>query len=398
MLSQLSFFSTKKRKDITDGLTKFKVTAIKEILPSTQSTTKANTPVNSDTSTITTVLEAVSLKVKDALSDKKDPPRNDAKIIENFINDRITPVNRDESVLTTVDDQLKDSSIDPSKASMVRLSFHCQLAHGSPTKIISGFASVKDLYDRIASSFEIPVGDILFCTLNTPKIDMDHLFAGQIGRDDFIFVHCKGQIKEVEITKNEELLGLTITDNGNGFSFIKKIHEKSLIESIKFVSVGDVVERIDGKSCIGRRHFEVARALKAIPMGTTFNLCLIEPNHNGFALIGPKDDSCRKQITTGRETLRFRAKGIFEEVNDNVFNAVMEKINKLLESFMGIYDNELAMQFLDIGAAHDNPHEFVMAIKRSDLEIFEFNEDLLFDLWGEINDYRMGRMSKKLVE
>ena len=66
---------------------------------------------------------------------------------------------------------------------------------------------------------------------------MDHLFAGQIGRDDFIFVHCRGQTKEVEITKNEELLGLTITDNGTGYSFIKKIHEKSLIESIKFVSV-----------------------------------------------------------------------------------------------------------------------------------------------------------------
>lgn len=55
-----------------------------------------------------------------------------------------------------------------------------------------------------------------------------------------------------------------------------------------------MVERIDGKSCIGRRHFEVARALKAIPMGTTFNLCLIEPNHNGF---GEQDLNTRRTLT-----------------------------------------------------------------------------------------------------
>lgn len=76
----------------------------------------------------------------------------------------------------------------------------------------------------------------------------------------------------------------------------------------------------------------------------------------------------------------------------------MEKINKLLESFMGIYDNELAMQIWEIGKTRNNPHEFVMAIKTSDLQIFEFNEDLLFDLWGEINDYRMGRTPVKLIE
>lgn len=66
---------------------------------------------------------------------------------------------------------------------------------------------------------------------------MDALLSGHIGLQDFIYVHLKGQSKEIEITKNEQLLGLTITDNGNGYSFIKKIKEKSLIEAIKFVSV-----------------------------------------------------------------------------------------------------------------------------------------------------------------
>ena len=66
---------------------------------------------------------------------------------------------------------------------------------------------------------------------------MDQLLGGQIGLEDFIFAHCKGQPKEVELTKNEELLGLTITDNGTGYSFIKKVKSGSLVDSIKFISV-----------------------------------------------------------------------------------------------------------------------------------------------------------------
>lgn len=33
---------------------------------------------------------------------------------------------------------------------------------------------------------------ILFCTLNTHKVDMNKLLGGQIGLDDFIFAHRKG--------------------------------------------------------------------------------------------------------------------------------------------------------------------------------------------------------------
>lgn len=62
---------------------------------------------------------------------------------------------------------------------------------------------------------------VLFCTLNTHKIDMDKLLGGQIGLEDFIFAHIKGHKKEVEVYKSEDALGLTITDNGAGYAFIK---------------------------------------------------------------------------------------------------------------------------------------------------------------------------------
>ena len=64
------------------------------------------------------------------------------------------------------------------------------------------------------------LGQILFCTLNSHKVDMQKLLGGQIGLEDFIFAHVRGETKEVEVTKTEDALGLTITDNGAGYAFI----------------------------------------------------------------------------------------------------------------------------------------------------------------------------------
>jgi hypothetical protein len=41
-----------------------------------------------------------------------------------------------------------------------KLIFHCQLAHGSPTGLISGFSNVRELYQKIADCFEIPVSTV----------------------------------------------------------------------------------------------------------------------------------------------------------------------------------------------------------------------------------------------
>ncbi|KAJ8374386.1 hypothetical protein SKAU_G00049660 [Synaphobranchus kaupii] len=96
-----------------------------------------------------------------------------------------------------------------------------ELAHGSPTGRIHGFTNVKELYGKIAEAFHISPSEILFCTLNSHKVDMLKLLGGQIGLEDFIFAHVRGDTKEVEVIKTEDALGLTITDNGAGYSFIK---------------------------------------------------------------------------------------------------------------------------------------------------------------------------------
>ena len=41
-----------------------------------------------------------------------------------------------------------------------KLVFHCQLAHGSPTGIISGFGNVKELYQRIAECYDMPSSEV----------------------------------------------------------------------------------------------------------------------------------------------------------------------------------------------------------------------------------------------
>lgn len=66
---------------------------------------------------------------------------------------------------------------------------------------------------------------------------MKKLLGGQIGLEDFIFAHRKGRPKEIEIVKTEDALGLTITDNGAGYAFIKRIKDGSVISEISHIRV-----------------------------------------------------------------------------------------------------------------------------------------------------------------
>lgn len=277
-----------------------------------------------------------------------------------------------------------------------KLVFHCQQAHGSPTGIISGFTNVKELYQKIAECYEFDASQILFCTLNTHKVDMTRLLGGQIGLEDFIFAHIKGQPKIVDIDKTEDALGLTITDNGAGYAFIKRIKEGSIMDRIEGISVGDHIEKINDKSMVGCRHFEVAKMLKEIPKGSTFSLRLVEPMKSGFNAIGPSGGGKKSgSLGTGKETLRLRSKGpATVEVPDDVVQIACQKINALMESFMGIHDDELAQTIWELGQSKENPVDFTQAVQESDLADFGFTHDFIFDLWGAISDAKQGRLKK----
>ncbi|XP_066479976.1 PDZ domain-containing protein GIPC2 [Tiliqua scincoides] len=276
----------------------------------------------------------------------------------------------------------------------IQLVFHTQLAHGSPTGRVEGFASVKELYAKIADAFHIAPAEIMFCTLNTHKIDMDKLLGVQIGLEDFIFAHVKGLKKEVAVFKSEDALGLTITDNGNGCAFIKRIKAGSLIDQIKVICVGDHIESINGKSVVGYRHYDVAKDLKELEKGQTFMLKLIEPMKS-FEMIEPRSKGgsfAEGKISRGRETLRLRSKGpaTVEEMPSDIEEKATKKVDDLLEMYMGIRDLELAATMVEAGKGKNNPDEFAVALDEA-LGDFAFPDEFVFDVWGAIGDAMQGR-------
>ncbi|XP_039262475.1 PDZ domain-containing protein GIPC2-like [Styela clava] len=275
-----------------------------------------------------------------------------------------------------------------------KLVFHTQLAHGSPTGRIEGFANVRELYARIATSLSVPKEEILFCTLNSHKCDMTKLLGGQIGLEDFIFAHVKGQKKSVQLTKSEASLGLTITDNGAGYAFIKRIKEETIADSCRTLCVGDHIEAIDDKSLIGCRHFEVAKALKDIPLGATLTMTLVEPR-KAFDMIAqrkaPQSTANSNNVGTGKATLRLRSKGpaTVQAIPTESEDKAVGKIDDCLESFMGIRDTELASTIYEAGKTCSNPDQFVASLE-SQLGEFGFPENFIFDVWGVLSDAKRG--------
>ena len=106
---------------------------------------------------------------------------------------------------------------------------------------------------------------------------MSQLLGGQIGLEDFIFAHVRGRTKTVIVNKTESALGLTITDNGAGCAFIKRIKEGSSVSQLPGVCIGDHIEAINGQCLLGARHYEVAKLLKELPRFTEISLQLVEP-------------------------------------------------------------------------------------------------------------------------
>ncbi|XP_077964404.1 PDZ domain-containing protein GIPC3 isoform X3 [Gasterosteus aculeatus] len=236
---------------------------------------------------------------------------------------------------------------------------------------------------------------ILFCTLNSHKVDMQKLLGGQIGLEDFIFAHVRGETKEVEVTKTEDALGLTITDNGAGYAFIKRIKEGSTIDQLKTVCVGDHIEAINDQSIVGCRHYEVAKMLKEQPRGIPFTLRLVGPK-KAFDMIGMRTrapKSTEGKMANGRETLRLRSKGTatVQEVQNEFDEQATRRVDDLLESYMGIRDVELATTIVEAGKDKKNPDDFAEALD-SVLGDFAFPDVFLFDVWGAIGETKTGRM------
>ena len=293
-----------------------------------------------------------------------------------------------------------DTSMAQARSELI---FHIQLAHGSSTKKVKDFKNIKELYQRIGAAFVLEPKDIVFCTLNTHKVDMSKLLGGQINLQDFIYAHCKGESKEVTIVKSKPSLGLTITDNGAGSAFIKRVRLESLMSQFPVVMVGDHIEAINGASMVGKRHYEVAKTLKELPIDVEFTLRLVEtlkafegigPRSGGAtktgsqtvldgATGGPEDDPNAANILgAGKHTLRLKANGaaVIEEIMGEGAAQAVLKVDEFLENFMGIRDAELSQTLFDIGNSKATIDDFAIAVD-SEFSEFEFPDEFIYDIW-----------------
>ncbi|CAH8609988.1 unnamed protein product [Heterobilharzia americana] len=193
--------------------------------------------------------------------------------------------------------------------------FFCQLAHGSPTGIIHGFTTVKQLYSKISECFDISPSQIMFCTRNTHKPDMDKLLCYEIGLNDFLFAHIKGQPKEISIRKTSESFGLTLTDNNCGVVIIKRLQPDGLMDKVSkacdgLIQPGDQIEKINNISFIGRRHYHVASYLQSIPIGDVFSLRLISPERSPIYMLNSRSKGRNEHhVGSGKRTIRLKQNG-----------------------------------------------------------------------------------------
>lgn len=67
----------------------------------------------------------------------------------------------DQHQLQQQQQQMVPASIKNTAPPPPSLVFHCQLANGSPTGLITGFSSVKELYQKIAECYDFLVDEVI---------------------------------------------------------------------------------------------------------------------------------------------------------------------------------------------------------------------------------------------
>lgn len=254
---------------------------------------------------------------------------------------------------------------------------------------------------------------------------MNSLLANYLSMGDLIVVHMCGPSRKLRLRKTQEYLGLTITDNGHGRSFVKKITSNDgLLE--KAIRVGDHIAAINSTSTLGMRHYEVARAIRELPSDTYFTLQLIEPLHGTSvdsyrnSPTGISNNEMSKDLHTHRIMLtndsdtcstndssyddlinsslpfnKLLSKSVLSlssqdsscRGSDKTFRGRIERINSILETFLGINDNTLAVQIYRAAVESDGSFEnFTSIIDNTNLNVLNFNLDTQAYLWRSATD------------
>lgn len=185
-------------------------------------------------------------------------------------------------------------------------------------------------------------------------------------------------------------------ENGAGKSIIKKIDPNSIsARADPALQVGDFIEQINGVAMVGKRHFEVTRLLRHIPVGATISLRLVSPHRSGFSFVAKRESAklaTPKALGSGTETIRFRANGqAVVQVCANIHRTakarlqeapnrlIIDKLNQVFDQYLGLHDDDLAQTVMEIGRSCDDLLEMGERIRASEVGIFAFPDELVFE-------------------
>jgi hypothetical protein len=69
-------------------------------------------------------------------------------------------LSKNSNVNNNCNNVLKNDNSPKNRTQAPKLIFQCQLAEGSHTGHVSGFSTMKELYEKIAECFNVPVSDV----------------------------------------------------------------------------------------------------------------------------------------------------------------------------------------------------------------------------------------------
>lgn len=119
---------------------------------------------------------------------------------------------------------------------------------------------------------------------------------------------------------------------------------------------------------------------------------LISPLTSGFSFIQPKNKFGKQQQTKGMGTIRFKASGGVVLQMDGRNEQIIDKLNDLFDTYLGVQDDELAETIWDTAQTCKTLTEMMQKIRGSELQEFDFPDELIFDMWGIVSD--LARMRK----
>uniref|UniRef100_A0A1I7XJB8 PWI domain-containing protein n=1 Tax=Heterorhabditis bacteriophora TaxID=37862 RepID=A0A1I7XJB8_HETBA len=67
---------------------------------------------------------------------------------------------------------------------------------------------------------------------------------------------------------------------------------------------------------------------------------------------------------------------------------LIDCLNEIFDSYLGVQDDQLAQSVWDMVLSCPTLQDMSKAIKESELKMFDFPEELVFDMWGVVSDWK----------